>query len=300
MRVVAGLAGLLLLAGCEGIVEPIDSGGKEDGVTSTAAAAAFASTGSPFDYRYAYRLPASKVKAVLQSNADGCDKLGPARCRILSMRYKVEGSNIRAVLTFKIDPVIARGFGEAATRVVTSADGVLVDTEVNGADTTAAARSLALINRLREQLANAEAGSARGGAEGAASRARASRIRSALETIAEVEAGTGQTLATAPVLMTYESSSALNGGLGASADANFRNAGQTLVSSIASLAQVLAGVGPWLLLMIAAVFLLRWFIHGRGDAEPLAAPAAPEPEPEDRNMIQRWFARDEDEKPAQG
>ena len=303
MRVVWALAALALLAGCDDLNR--GPGGRDDKSSELASAAnaeAFASTGTGFDYRYAYRLPGNRVKGVLQSNADACDRIGPARCRILSMRYKVDDTNhIRAVLTIRIDPSVARTFGDAVTRNVSGSDGVLVDTEITGADSTATARSVAVVKRLQDQLQNARATPTPEG------QARAARIQSALATIAEVEASQGQTLATAPVLFTYDSSNALTG-LGSS-DANFRNAGQALQNSVAQLVNVLANVGPWLLLMLVVVLVLRWIIHGRAvgpDAEPAhAAGGDPHddyrPQPRDnRNLIQRWFSREDEEEPQHG
>jgi hypothetical protein len=294
MRVIWALAALALLSGC-------DNGGRkpdlkdEGSFASAARAEAFAATGTGFDYRYAFRLPGNRVKGVVQSNADACDRLGPARCRILSMRYRVDdASHIRAVLTIKIDPAIARAYGDAVTRNVTGSDGVLVDTEITGADATASARSVAVVARLRDQLRTAQSANTPENA------ARAARIQAALQTITEVEAGQGQTLATAPVLLTYESSNALNG-LGSS-QANFRNAGATLENSVAQLVQLLASVGPWLLLMLVAVLILRWIIHGRAvGSDPTSvhveAPQDSSREDgragDDRNLVQRWFSRDE-------
>ncbi|MES2442291.1 MAG: hypothetical protein V4574_05625 [Pseudomonadota bacterium] len=295
MRVVAALAALMLLAGCD------QTGGgpaKQDAlqVNPSEGVEGFASTGSGFDYRYAYRLRGDRLKAVLQSNADACDRLGPARCRILAMRYRVaDGGQISAVLTLKIDPAIARSYGEAVTKAVTGSDGLLVDTEITGADSTNAARSLALINRLRDQLKSAQTQAA----TDPSAKARADKIQGALDTITEVEAGQGQSLATAPVLMTYESSNALTG-LG-SADANFRNAGTSLESSVSRVLIFLALVGPWLLVLLVLVIVLRWIVHGRGgmlpagESEAHAAPAHHEEERHDnRNLIQRWFSRDDD------
>ncbi|MDG2533130.1 hypothetical protein P6144_05685 [Sphingomonas sp. HITSZ_GF] len=306
MRVVWALAALALLAGCDDVTRaPTDAKGQSE-FASSANAEAFASTGSGFDYRYAYRLPGAKVKGVLQSNADACDRIGPARCRILAMRYRVdEGNKTRAVLTIRIDPSIARAFGDAVTRNVTGSDGVLTDTEITGADSTATARSVAVIKRLQDQLQNARAVATPEG------QARAARIQNALSTIAEVEASQGQTLANAPMLFTYESSSALTG-LGSS-EANFRTAGQTLENSVAQLVQVLASVGPWCLLMLVVVLLLRWIIHGRAigsDSEPRREDSyddihngghgdhARRDRGDNRNLIQRWFSRDDEEEPA--
>lgn len=292
MRVVAALAALMLLAGCDqganapAKLDALQAGG--DGVEG------FVSSGNGFDYRYAYRLPGDKLKAVLQSNADACDRIGPARCRILAMRYRVSDSNqIHAVLTLKIDPAIARDYGEAVTKSVTGVYGVLVDTQVTGADSTNASRSVALIDRLRDQLKSAQTQQA----TDPGAKARADKIQAALDTITEVEAGQGRSLATAPVLMTYESSNALTG-LG-SADANFHNAGTTLENSVARLLIVLFAVGPWLLALLAIVVVLRWIVHGRGgmlpQSEMIATPEHHEEERHDnRNLIQRWFSRDDD------
>lgn len=301
MRVVWALAALALLAGCDDLGRKNDSGAKKSDFATAAEAEAFAATGTGFDYRYAFRLPGNRLKGVLQSNADACDRIGAARCRILSMRYKVDDSNhIRAVLTIKIDPSIARPFGDAVTRNVTGSDGVLVDTEITGADSTASARSVAVIKRLQDQLQNARTAATPDG------QARAARLQQALATIAEVEASQGQTLANAPMLLTYESSNALTG-LGSS-QANFRTAGATLENSLSQLVQVLASVGPWLLLMLVVVLILRWIIHGRA-VGPDTAPApawhdehgeyrAPERPRDNRNLIQRWFARDDEEEHA--
>lgn len=300
MRVLAALAAVMLLAGCD---DQAGKPGNSTGAFSSAdTAEAFVKTGSGFDYRYAFRLPGDRdrVKAVLQSNANGCDSIGPAHCRITGMRYTVDGNNhIRAVLTLNIDPAIARQFGEAVVKTVQSADGVLVDSEISGADLTTSARTLAIIGRLRERLKAAQ----NAAATDPAAKAQADRIKNALDTIAESEAGQGQTLATAPVLLTYESSSALTG-LG-SADANFRNAGASFETTISRVLILLAAVGPWFLLLVALILILRFAVHGFGGgraAEPEAGDDGYAAEhsngrQDNRNLIQRWFNRDDDRAP---
>jgi len=287
MRIVAGLLAIVALAGCEAAPK------KDQDKISTEAVAALTATGGAFDYRYAYKVPGNHVKAVVESHAAGCDKLGPARCRILSLRYRVDEANrIAATLTFRIDPSVARTFGEAATKVVVGGGGALVETEIAGADATTAARSNALVGRLREQLANARA------SNDPIQQDRARRLQTALDVIAESEADSGETMATAPVLITYASGTPAPG-LNGSADASFRDAGNKLVTSAAGIAQVLASVGPWLLLMVVAVLVLRLLIHGTGGAPAPATgqdedEAYREPgEPERRNAIQRWFNRDD-------
>ena len=101
MRVVAALAALMLLAGCD---QTGGAGGppKQDSlqVNPGDGVDGFAASGNGFDYRYAYRLPGARIKDVQESHAKGCDQLGPARCRITAVRYKVDDqSNVVATLT---------------------------------------------------------------------------------------------------------------------------------------------------------------------------------------------------------
>lgn len=287
MRHWIGLAGLAMLAACA----PATTGKEKQGLSSPEAAAAIATTGSAFDYRYAFRLPGAKLRDVQKSNLDGCERLGPARCRMVASHYGVDSNNrIQAVLTLKIDPSIARGFGEAVTKTVTDAHGSLVDTALAGSESSAE-RSSALVGRLREALANAQVATNKANSETARQNAanRSARLQSALDTIAEVESDRGQSFASAPVLMTYESSGS---SIGPSPDADFGTAWETLKSSVAGLANLMAGVGPWLLLMIVVVAVLRWVVQHTGAYEdeeraPAAAPVSTEQSRS--NMIQRWF-----------
>ncbi|MBO9712773.1 hypothetical protein [Sphingomonas sp.] len=293
MRVFAALAALMLLAGCE--VQPAGPNSKD----AFADAQTMSGATGPFDYRYAFRLPAQRVKQVQQSNADACDKLGPARCQILAEKYVVGDTNrTRAVLTLKIDPTIARAFGDAAVRTLQSADGQLTDSEVTGAVSNASVRSAAMVDRLRGQLKVSQTQADAGSAE---ARARAGRIQSALDTIAEVEASQGQTLATATMLVSYESSTALTG-LG-SPEANFHSAGMTFESTVSRVLIVLASFGPWFLLLVLIVLVLRFVVHGPGggfetpeqtDEREREEEAARH---ENRNLIHRWFNRDDERHP---
>lgn len=289
MRFFAALAALLMLAGCDAATGNTTDPAKDAG-------AGFTTDARGFDYRYAFRLPSDRVKAVQRSNAAGCDQLGPARCRIIAERYHVSDTNqVRAELTLLVDPSVARVFGDAAVKTLQSADGVLVNSDVSGADTTAAMRSLAMIDRLNGQLKAAQS-QADGG--DAAAKARADRIKAAIDTIAEVEASQGQTLATAPMIITYESSNALTG-LG-SADANFRNAGQTLETTLSRVLIVLAAVGPWLLALILLVLVLRFVVHGRGGGFETPEQTEEREREEEaarhehRSLISRWFNRDDE------
>ncbi|QIG79891.1 OadG family protein [Stakelama tenebrarum] len=291
----AAFAAMAMLAGC-------DSGngnkkGDKPDLATREAAAAFAATGTPFDYRYAFRLPGDAIKQVVESNEDACRQLAEnRRCEVLAMRYSVEdASKVSAVLTLKIDPTIARGFGDEVTQSVMESDGVLLDTQVMSGE-AGISRQASTTERLQRALSEAESKP-----DDAEAQADAEAIRAALDTIERVDGESNTSFATAPVLITYESSGPMT--VLGNGKADLKSAGETLQDSLARLAQLLAAFGPWVIALFILVFILRWIIH-RTEAAAEPAPvhdpapnAVPvEEDPDDRgNLIQRWFARDDED-----
>ena len=109
-----------------------------------------AAPGVAFNYRYAFRLQNARISAALEAHASMCEKLGVARCRITGMRYSlVNERDISAALELKLEPGIARAFGKEATKVVTDAEGMLIDQQISGVD---AGSSIQRANRGRAQL----------------------------------------------------------------------------------------------------------------------------------------------------
>jgi hypothetical protein len=106
--------------------------------------------GVAFNYRYAYRLANARIQAAQEAHAQMCEKLTVARCRITGMRYSlVNERDISASLEIKLDPTIARQFGKDATKVVTDAEGMLVDQQITGTDM---APTIENANRGRAEL----------------------------------------------------------------------------------------------------------------------------------------------------
>jgi len=120
------------------------SGPRPPGVGPTAA------PGVAFNYRYAFRLPNSRISAAQEAHATMCEKLGVTRCRITGMRYSVVNErDVSASLELKLDPAIARAFGKDATKVITDAEGMLVDQQISGVDV---GTSIERANRSRAEL----------------------------------------------------------------------------------------------------------------------------------------------------
>lgn len=299
MRFALGFAGLLLLlTGCSPIgVDPAAMAGG----TSPAASrtdSSNAALGDDFDYRYAFRMPAARIAEVQDGHVRACDQLGRARCRVLTNRYHINDTDnsVTAVLAFQIDPVLARSFGRNAGAAVKTAGGLVMDSRMIGSD--GAARGAGIVARLREEIANIDM-QLRGtlsDQQRVAAEERQTRLRAAIATIGELDRASMQGLATTPVLFTYQSGTVIPS-LGGSATATFDNAGETFVQSAAAMAQVLAGVGPWLIVLLGVALLLRQFVP-QEEPEPARTPAAADPPVEgDRGVLQRWFGRETEPAP---
>lgn len=142
------LLALLAPAGCGQAPRDSDTAGRE--VASPAAEMAdgpginvTAAPGVAFDYRYSFRLSAQRIAAVQEQHAAACEKLGISRCRITGLRYTLVGDrSVEAMLAFKLDPALARGFGRQGIAAVTAAEGMLVDAEITGTDAGGTIRRL--------------------------------------------------------------------------------------------------------------------------------------------------------------
>lgn len=292
----AGLAALALLTlgGCE----PIGVGARDKEPSATneqGAPSIMAGIGNDFDYRYAYRLPPSRIASVQDSHIRGCDQLGPARCRVTTERYNVGNDNqVVAVLTLQLDPGLARAFGRAAGETVTKAGGLLTSSRTAGPDTNAnSARPANVVSRLRGEIADIDA-QLRGNLSDEQRKAatdKQDRMRAAIGAIGELDQGATMGSATTPVLITYMSGTVLPS-LGASTGASFDTAGETFLQSLSGMAQVLAGVGPWLLLLVGAALLLRRFVNPEAEPAPREIGVPLPHDEENRNVIQRWFSRE--------
>ncbi|OYY90171.1 MAG: hypothetical protein B7Y45_08815 [Sphingomonas sp. 28-66-16] len=293
MRVGAWGAALLVLSGCS----PIDASKAGADAAPVAGLAARAQAGSVFngadyDYLYAFRLPAARIAKLQDSHIRGCDQLGTARCRVTAVRYHVADDNsVAAVLALQLDPALARGFGRAATAVATSTGGLLVDAQV--ASGAGAGHGSGIVARLRAETASIDASlkNATSDDQRRAALDKQARLRAAIATIGEVDQAATQSAATTPMLITYSSGNAVPV-LGGSASATFDNAGETFLQSLASLTQVLAGIGPWLLLLLGGALLLRRVVNPEPAAEERAIGVPLPPEDTNRNVIQRWFSRE--------
>ena len=241
-----------------------------------------AAPGVAFNYRYAFRLPSERVAGMIEHHARMCEQLGANRCRIVGMNYRyVNESDIEGRLAFKLEPGIARRFGQQGVEAVTASEGMLVESEISGTDVAptirAAGRSIA---ELSEELRRTEARLARRGLE-ADERAQleyeAERLRASIRASRDSREEAQESLATTPLVFQYGSGDLVPGSdtRRPLRDALDR-AGTNFIEGVSILFVILVTILPWAL--AALIFWLGWrwlrrrgWFAGRTEEEPPAA-----------------------------
>jgi hypothetical protein len=238
-----------------------------------------AAPGVAFNYRYAFRLPADRISRVQEQHAQMCERLGLSRCRITGMLYRVvnEG-DIEGRLAFKLDPAIARAFGKQGADAVTSADGMLVESEITGEDVGSEIESATRNEgQLTDELRRIEGQLARSGL-GAAERAQlqlqAQQIRDQIRASSAGRQERQQMLATTPVTFIYGSGDLVPG-----FDTHrpfrdaVRRASENFVGGLAWLLVLVVTLLPWAAAAALGYWLWRRFWPRRRGAA--AADQAP-------------------------
>lgn len=243
-----------------------------------------AAPGVAFFYRYAFSLPHDNVAAAQEAHAQACEKLGIARCRITGLRYRLIGENdVEAMLAFKLDPAIARGFGKAGIGVIEAAKGTLVDAEITGTDAGEAIdRLTADRTRGESELQRIDRELARPGLR-PAERAELQRQRGEAERrLASIQSSTAEqreSLANTPMVFNYRSGRAIRG---FDASSPLTSAVDTAIASAQTTLAVLLGalglLGPPALL-IGLLWLAWRRLRHRWPPRPAAVRTEPEPPP---------------------
>jgi hypothetical protein len=223
-----------------------------------------AAPGVAFNYRYAYRLPNARIAQAQEAHAAMCEKLGITRCRITGMRYSlVNERDVSASLEIKLDPAIARGFGKTATKVITDAQGMLVDQQISGVD---AGASIERANRgraeLQDELDRVNRELARPGLSNVVRDrllSEAQSIRSSISSLGEQKKADEESLATTPMAFYYGSGNAIPGfDEPAPLKEAVARAGYNFLAALGFLIVAVATLVPWL-----ALFALGYWAYRR-------------------------------------
>lgn len=247
-----GLAACLAIAGCSKAPD-----GNEPGEATTSASQV------AFAYRYDFRLPSARIADAQETQAQACEQLTPARCRITGMTYRLDGSGqVNASLDVAVSAPAARAFGRRGVKAVEAAGGALTGAEITGTDASAAT------NAANTSIANAEVDGTEIGneldrpglpadARTALRDRRAEQRRLEREARAAAEAAR-ESVSTTPISFTYAAGSGV--GLGARLAEAAQAGYASLTWTLASLLTLLAYFAP----PLAVLLLLAWLWHRFG------------------------------------
>jgi Domain of unknown function (DUF4349) len=259
----------LLIAGCSSNKEAASKTMSVNEESADAAkeagpdVAPSAAPGVAFNYHYAFRVPDAKISTVLEQHAAACEALGLSRCRIAGMRYTLEDEDtVTASLSFKLEPSIARKFGKDAIASVEKAEGILVDSAIEGIDvgsdiTASQRRSSDLKAELNRIEARLKAGGI-GDRERTELQEQAAGIRAQLGDESSTRREGEASLATTPMEFNYRGGDGIPG---FDSGNPFAKAAKTGIASAATMfGIVLLMVGvllPWIILLFLLVMVWR-------------------------------------------
>lgn len=252
------VCGVALLAGCGGGGDGVMTEADEEASPNISPTAA---PGVAFRYAYDFQLADERISAVQEAHAAKCEALGPQRCRITGLQYRVvEDSAVSAQLEVKLAPQIARQFGKVATADVTRANGKLLSTQFTGEDvtpvTTEGGRQQAT---LTERIADVERQLARAttGEERSELQQQLSQLRTQLAEARSAVAGATKRLASTPMTFNYYGRGGIAGFTGNPVREAVRSFVSSLVTMVTFLLQAVALLLPWAALLALLVLIAR-------------------------------------------
>lgn len=244
-----------------------------------------AAPGVAFNYRYSFRLPSARIAEVQERHAATCESLGVRRCRITGMLYRVVGENdVEAMLSFQLDPAIARRFGRAGIEAVTQAEGMLTESMITGEDVGSnIQRAGRDIVQMREELRGLEAQLGRGDLppdERARIEAEIRELRQAIDATQADRTDQEEMLATTPMTFNYGSGQFAPGEQRPSLRVALDRAVNGFLYGGALLLVILITLLPWLaavlIIWVLVAFVRRRWLKRPGPAMPAeAAPDGP-------------------------
>jgi hypothetical protein len=222
-----------------------------------------AAPGVAFNYRYAFRVPDAKIAGVQEQHAAACETLGLSRCRITGMRYTLEDEDeVRASLAFKLDPIIARKFGKDAIASVAKAEGILVDSQIEGVDAgseiSASQRRSADVSSNLDRIEKRLAAGGMKDRERTELQEQAARMREVLSSETDTRRAGEASLATTPMEFSYSGGEGIPGFGRGNPFADAWDSGVSSFATVSSLLLLAIGVLlPWLMLGVLLVALWR-------------------------------------------
>lgn len=278
------VAAALLVAGCSKKAGPTVAKdlavAEAPAPSATNQPAAIAAPQIAYTYGFSFQLPGDRISPVQAQHVALCDRLGPARCHVVSMdQSRGEHGVASAKLTLAVAAGAARGFGDALVAAVGKADGETVARTISGEDLSKQIVDVQARLRGRQALADRLLGVVQTHKGGVADLVAAEKaladVQQEIDT-ARSELAEAQGRVAMSTLEVDYSSAAGVGGFLAPIRASLADLGSVAGGSVATLLTLLAGLLPWIPVIFGIALLARWF--GRRTRAVRRANHPPEPD----------------------
>ncbi|MBA3677010.1 MAG: DUF4349 domain-containing protein [Sphingosinicella sp.] len=215
-----------------------------------------------YTHLYTFRLASEAVSGVQEKHVALCEKLGPARCRIVDLKRSASsGDYVNGSLTLQVAAPIAAQFGQRIVAAATEAGAETVDRGISGedlskqiVDTDARIRTKeALVARLTQILATRS-----GNIEQAVAAERAVNV--AQEELEQARAWLVEMrgrVAMSTFEIGYESGAPLAGGFSEPIQGAFATVGELFGKSLGLIILVVAALLPWVLIALGIILAMR-------------------------------------------
>jgi hypothetical protein len=133
--------------------QPPPAPGAPGGSSSSAAPVAVAVPRIAYTYSYTFRLGSEAVRGIQERHLDLCERLGPARCRVVKLeRSASSGDYVTAGLTLQVAAPLARRFGQQLVASATETGAETTDRGIEAEDLTKQMVDTQARIRMRETL----------------------------------------------------------------------------------------------------------------------------------------------------
>ncbi|MES2498161.1 MAG: DUF4349 domain-containing protein [Pseudomonadota bacterium] len=264
------LAVVLALTGCS--KQAPDGGSRQEASDVAEPSAAKGGAGEAikasmpqiaYVYRYAFEIPAEEIPTVIGRHIATCDRMGPARCRVLDMRSATsDGTSTGGSLKLIVEAGQARSFGASLAKVVTAGGGKQSDSSIEAedlskqiVDTEARLRSKqALAERLMGLLNN------RNGpvADLVAAERSVASVQEEIDAAQSWLAEARGRVSMSTVEISYGADGAVGAGFWAPLKSSFRDMSGFFGQSLSLLIMLIAALLPWIVVAGGIFFGVRW------------------------------------------
>lgn len=214
-----------------------------------------------YRYNYGFVVPAGMIEATQRAHVAACDRMGPVRCRIVTMSRSNSGQDLSGELTVNVDAAKARNFGGELEKAVSGRGGEMSESGISAEDlskqiidTDARVKAKTLLAQRLTQLLATRQGTT---ADLVTAEKALSEVQEELDSARTQLADMKGRVAMSIISISYSTRAAPSSGFLDPLKAGFSSAGKTLGDSLALLMHVLIAVVPWVLALVGIIKLYR-------------------------------------------